>query len=169
MSFTNLAIELSTLPDLEDLAFRELAPAYARLQLGIAIATCALLYPVPLIVLWLTSTGAGLAWVISVAGLALVALITMHSWFAARAMRFVLREHDLVFESGVVFKSLMIQPLTRVQHVEITRGPIDKRYGLASVRLFSAGSKTATFAIPGLLLGDAEAIREFALGHGQPA
>lgn len=159
MSFSNLEMEISDLPTFDGLAFNELAGIYARIRMRIAFVAGVLLLLGSMVPTW------RYVWLVIPIGLVLVALMTLHSWFAASAKRYAIREHDLVFESGLFWKSQTIQPLRRVQHVEIARGPIDKRAGLAKVKLFSAGSNAATFAIPGLPLADAERIREFSLSH----
>lgn len=159
MSFSNLEIEISDLPTFDDLAYNELAGVYAGISTRIALVAGVFLLLGSMVPAW-----RHVELVIPI-GLAVVALMTLYSWFAARAKRYAMREHDLVFESGLFWRSQTIQPFRRIQHVEIARGPIDKRAGLAKVKLFSAGSRAATFTIPGLPLADAEGIREFALSH----
>ena len=61
----------------------------------------------------------------------------------------------------------MIQPIRRIQHVELTREPVEKRLGLANLRLYSAGSGKATFAIPGLRLLTAARTRRYVLQAGR--
>jgi hypothetical protein len=68
---------------------------------------------------------------------------------------------------GIFFFSETIQPLVRVQHVELKRGPVEKRYGLASLKIFSAGLGKETFTLPGLLLADAERVRTHVLGYNE--
>ncbi len=78
---------------------------------------------------------------------------------------YALREQDISFTSGVLFKKTVSQPILRIQHVELKRGPIDRKVGLAKLQVFSAGGAMHTFEIPGLKLDDAESIRQFILSH----
>lgn len=165
MSFTNLEISISSLPSLENLTYNQLAPAYARISATVTFAADTVLMFAFLVWSWRVSLDVAVFVVLFSLVLLLMVLMTLFSWFAARAKKYAVREHDMVFESGVFWRSQTIQPLNRVQHVEVTAGPIDKRAGLANVVLFSAGSGTATFTIPGLPVATAEELREFALRY----
>ncbi len=90
-------------------------------------------------------------------------LIGGYRYFWCRRVGFGVREHDVVLHVGVVQFRETIQPLIRVQHVELTRGPLEKRLGLARLKLFSAGSAGATFSIPGLSLRNAAKLRRYVL------
>jgi membrane protein YdbS with pleckstrin-like domain len=88
------------------------------------------------------------------------------AWFrhaAARAISYAVREHDVVVRSGVFWKRETVQPILRIQHVERAQGPLDKRFGLAKLKLFSAGTGHSTFEIPGLDAGTALRIQSFLL------
>jgi membrane protein YdbS with pleckstrin-like domain len=76
-----------------------------------------------------------------------------------------LREQDLSYRSGLIFRKTVSQPMLRIQHVELKRGPIDRKVGLAKLQVFSAGGALHTFEIPGLPLETAENIRQFILDH----
>lgn len=86
-------------------------------------------------------------------------LLTIYTVISSRAKAYLLREHDMSFYRGVIFKSITVQPLTRLQHIEITRGPLERLFGLATLKLFSAGGAQHAMAIPGLLLAEAEDLR----------
>ena len=86
-------------------------------------------------------------------------------FFADPLIKYALREQDLSLQSGLVFRSLSCQPILRVQHVELKRGPIDRKVGLAKLQVFSAGGALHTFEIPGLPIEDAESIRQFIISH----
>ncbi|MCJ8315050.1 MAG: PH domain-containing protein [Saccharospirillaceae bacterium] len=82
-----------------------------------------------------------------------------------KSLKFALREHDISLYSGVLFKQTIIQPYTRLQHIEITRGPLERHKNLASLALFSAGGANHALEIKGLLEEDAEKIKQFILKH----
>ena len=104
-------------------------------------------------------------WIAVPALLLLAALDLLFRRRAGTVKRYAVREHDVYFESGVFWHAQTIQPLNRVQHVEVGQGPIDKRLGLAHLQLFSSGSGAASLKIPGLTLARAEDLREFILRH----
>ena len=102
-----------------------------------------------------------IVWTIAAIGL----LITWYKALADVKKFYALREQDISFTSGLIFKKTVSQPILRVQHVELKRGPIDRKVGLAKLQVFSAGGAMHTFEIPGLKLEDAESIRQFILSH----
>ena len=82
---------------------------------------------------------------------------------------YAIREHDFSYRSGVIFQSVVSQPILRIQHVELKHGPIDRHFGLASLEIFSAGGAMHTFAIPGLPEEKAREIRSYVLTHSDIA
>ncbi len=85
--------------------------------------------------------------------------------FADPLKHYALREKDISYSSGLIFRKTVTQPLRRVQHVEVERGPIERYTGLATIQVFSAGGAGHTFAIPGLTHAQAMHIRQFVLTH----
>jgi uncharacterized protein len=77
--------------------------------------------------------------------------------------RYALRELDLHFSSGLIFKKLVSQPISRIQHVELKRGPLERYKNLATLQVFSAGGTQYTFEIPGLSIEKANHIHQFIL------
>ena len=61
---------------------------------------------------------------------------------------------------GVWWKTAQLLPLSRLQHADIQRGPIERRYGLASLVLYTAGTQGAVLIIPGLDADAAVVLRD---------
>ena len=81
-------------------------------------------------------------------------------WYPQRAFRawgYRLDGRVLELRSGVWFRVVRLLPLSRLQHVDLQRGPLERALGLASLVLYTAGTQEASIAIPGL--ADAEAVR----------
>jgi hypothetical protein len=91
----------------------------------------------------------------------LVALIALWlAWYPRRAFGawgYRLDHRVLELRSGVWFRVVRLLPLSRLQHVDLQRGPLERAFGLASLVLYTAGTQEASIAIPGL--ADAEAVR----------
>lgn len=56
-------------------------------------------------------------------------------------------------------KSVMI-PLSRVQHIDLRRGPLERRYELASLEIHTAGTQQASHKINGLKAETGSSLRE---------
>lgn len=71
---------------------------------------------------------------------------------------------------GVVFARLSVVPYGRMQFIDVTAGPLERSFGLASVRLHTAAAATDA-RIPGLERQEAERVRDrlAELGEAQAA
>lgn len=71
--------------------------------------------------------------------------------------RFEIREDEVDLLHGIVVKTRQIVPMSRIQHVDTTRGPIQRRYGLASVVFYTAAG---SMMIPELSDARAATVRD---------
>jgi membrane protein YdbS with pleckstrin-like domain len=90
------------------------------------------------------------------------ALAVLWLWFLrrrVRAWRYQERDDDLLVGRGVLIRRLSVVPYGRMQYVEVTAGPIERLFKLATVRMH-----TAAFAsdarIPGLEPAEAARLRD---------
>lgn len=52
--------------------------------------------------------------------------------------------------SGVYFRSVTTVPKSRVQHTDVSQGPLQRKYGLATLTVHTAGTENAQVQLPGL-------------------
>ncbi|MGW1892048.1 PH domain-containing protein [Streptomyces sp. NPDC002004] len=76
-----------------------------------------------------------------------------------RSWRYAERADDLLISRGVLWREETVVPYGRMQLVEVTSGPVERRFGLASVQLHTAAAATDA-VIPGLLPEEAERLRD---------
>ncbi|KPI26463.1 membrane-flanked domain DUF304 [Actinobacteria bacterium OV320] len=76
-----------------------------------------------------------------------------HSW------RYAERADDLLISRGVLWREETVVPYGRMQLVEVTSGPVERHFGLASVQLHTAAAATDA-TIPGLDPAEAERLRD---------
>jgi membrane protein YdbS with pleckstrin-like domain len=76
-----------------------------------------------------------------------------------RSWRYAEREDDLLISRGVLWRELTVVPYGRMQLVEVTSGPLERRYGLARLQLHTAAATTDA-TIPGLEPLEAERLRD---------
>lgn len=109
--------------------------------------------------------GAGLAAVVALAGLCFAGLRgRFRSWGYAE------RADDLLVRRGVLVRRLTVVPYGRMQFIDVTAGPVDRAFGLATVQLHTAAAATDA-RIPGLPATEAGRLRDrlAALGEAQAA
>ena len=87
-----------------------------------------------------------------------------------RAIGYAERDDDLLVKRGVMFRQLVVVPYGRMQFVDVTAGPLDRRFGLATVQLHTASAATDA-TIPGLTPEEAGRLRDrlAALGEARSA
>jgi membrane protein YdbS with pleckstrin-like domain len=172
MTFVNQQVELESLPEFASVDFQELHPNYAPVVLGVALIFLipAFLFVTALIFVILVPSAGMPLWFAGLVYVPVSSLLLFLSWFtfkSARVMRYAIRQHDIIVHSGIFWKKETVQPIRRVQHVEQHQGPVDKRFGLYELKLFSAGTGQFTFRIPGLDADSASRIRQFILAVQQ--
>lgn len=87
--------------------------------------------------------------------------ISIISLLGFRHKAYALREHDIVYKSGLIFRKTIALPFNRVQHSEINQGPIERNFNLSKLEVYTAGGNNSDLVIPGLLNEDAQNIKSF--------
>jgi membrane protein YdbS with pleckstrin-like domain len=87
-----------------------------------------------------------------------------------RAWGYAERADDLMVRRGVLVRRLTVVPYGRMQFIDVTAGPIDRLFGLATVVLHTAAAATDA-RIPGLDRPEADRLRDrlAALGEARAA
>jgi len=87
-----------------------------------------------------------------------------------RAWSYAEREDDLLVRRGVLFSRLSVIPYGRMQFIDVTAGPVERSFGLATVRLHTAAAASDA-RIPGLGRAEAGRLRDrlAELGEAQAA
>ncbi|WP_051426465.1 PH domain-containing protein [Jiangella gansuensis] len=87
-----------------------------------------------------------------------------------RAWGYAERLDDLLVTHGVMYRKLTVVPYGRMQFVDVASGPLERRYGLATIQLHTASPATDA-KIPGLPAAEAARLRDrlSALGEAQAA
>jgi uncharacterized protein len=110
--------------------------------------------------------GAAAVAVVAAAGLAA-------AWFARRRVRawsYTERDEDLIVSRGVLIRRLSVVPYGRMQFVDVTAGPVERTFRLATVKLHTAAAASDA-RIPGLEREEAARLRDrlAALGEAKAA
>lgn len=105
----------------------------------------------------------GWTWPVGTIGLGasvvLTGLAVIYSMLRYASWGYLLREQDVVIQSGVLWKVRRCVPRSRVQHVDITSSPLGRAFGLVEVHLYTAGALGAVAEIEGLSPEAAEQLR----------
>lgn len=168
--FSNQDIDLAAIPCIEQAQQHRLSPNflisnlvagamfYGIIALLIMIVRYQPFWPLP------DDVAAFFALAIGLVFAALTLSMTYHL-LADRLYRYSAREQDVSCSSGLIFHATRCQPILRIQHIEIKRGPIERLFNLASLHIFSAGGDFQSLVIPGLETETANKLHEFILSH----
>lgn len=74
--------------------------------------------------------------------------------------RFGFLEDLLLMRYGILFVEERAVPVRRMQHVDLSRGPIERLFGLATLVVFTAGNEGSAFRVPGLPVEKAQELRD---------
>ncbi len=150
-----------------DVSWTPVSPRLAslrRVSAAIAIGLVALVVAIPL--------AFAFGWLY--AGLVAVVALAAYGWAWVgigrnqRSWKYAEREDELLVTHGVMFRELVVVPYGRMQFVDVTAGPLERSFGLATVELHTATPATDA-KIPGLTPDEAARLRDrlSALGQAQ--
>lgn len=83
-----------------------------------------------------------------------------HAVLLFRSWEYEVRTDALYLQRGVVTHVSTIVPFVRVQHIDTSRGPIERALGLSSLVVYTAGSRGADVTIPGLTPAEADDLQD---------
>ena len=161
MEFSN--IEILQLPDISKLTFKRIHKDYLK----VLILTTLTIFSILFLTLFLLETNVeeigefvylNYLYFLLVS-LFLLLIIAFGIGFSRR--KYVLRDKDITYKSGVLIKNLTTVPFSRIQHVEINEAPISRIFKLASLNIFTAGDSSNDLVIKGIKKEEALKIKEF--------
>jgi uncharacterized protein len=143
--------------DLPGVEWRRVSPKYVVIDLaGAAVVTVLLVIAASIPVL---ATQLEVLWFVPAIVLVVMLIVLAFIPRRVRAIGYQLRDDDLLFRRGLLFQRFVAVPYGRMQLVDITRGPLSRALGLSDLRFVTAASSSGV-VIPGLLVADAEELRD---------
>lgn len=107
-------------------------------------------------------------WRVAVLGAAgwLVATLLLAAWqwywptVLYRYARYRVTDADIEIHRGVIWRRIINVPRSRVQHTDVSQGPLERSYELSTLIMHTAGTEHSRVALPGLARPDALALRD---------
>jgi membrane protein YdbS with pleckstrin-like domain len=148
-----------------------LDPAWIELQRLIGWIVCAVLTPLLFVGLVVTIFTGSLPTAVDVLlAAAWLAVVVALAWLAQRwppieyrYVRYRIDGQGIEIRIGVVWRRVISVPRSRVQHIDVAQGPLERRYGLASLSIYTAGTEHAKVDLPGVAYSRAVRIRDHLL------
>ena len=162
-AFKNEVQAMGGLPSIEPEDFEPLPLRYKKLRWGIFFMVL-MVFLMGMIgpLLWFFFSEGNWNWGLagSSALLLLVFLIwgiEEHRGFSIRGV--LLRQKDLTYRSGYWSHDVVTVPFNRIQHSEISQGPVARWFNVCTLKLYTAGSSGANLQVPGMDVQRAHQIR----------
>ncbi|WP_020209348.1 PH domain-containing protein [Gilvimarinus chinensis] len=97
------------------------------------------------------------------AAIVVLALFLLAVWVPRRVhhTQYLLRELDVHKRTGFWWHKTVSAGTNRVQHIEVTQGPIERLYGLSKLVLYTAGGYQSDIKIPGLPTDEAHRLKQY--------
>jgi membrane protein YdbS with pleckstrin-like domain len=81
-----------------------------------------------------------------------------------RSWGYRMEEDELHVQHGRWTRVRTVVPFGRVQHIDVTQGPLERRFGLGTLVLHTAGTRSSSVGLPGLAHEEAERMRDLIRG-----
>ncbi len=156
--FTNNALNINELPKIEALDYNKLDKKFLTETLLIRLV---FILPLAAALFVIYKNQPSYLFEASLVAALLFIVVLILGYLSYFKKAYALREKDVSYRRGLIFHSITTVPLSRIQHSELLRGPLDRILGLSSVKIYTAGGSSSDITIPGLPLETAEKVREF--------
>lgn len=84
---------------------------------------------------------------------------------AYRHARYRVDARGIEIRGGIFVRRVISVPRSRVQHIDVAQGPFERRHGIATLSIYTAGVSHAMVALPGVAHERALRIRDYLLPH----
>ncbi|NVN93682.1 MAG: PH domain-containing protein [Bacteroidetes bacterium] len=163
MLFENNTIDIKQLPTQEKLVFEPLKPAYKTILfvnwtvffiiISLLPFTIDALFEIHLLSWWLI-----IFYVIILSSYICMLIITQMG-FPLKG--YALREHDIVYKTGLIYRKNTTVPFNRIQHIEIRQSMIARILGISKIKIFTAGGQGSGLFVHGLSPETAQELKDF--------
>jgi membrane protein YdbS with pleckstrin-like domain len=85
-----------------------------------------------------------------------------------RHASYIVDANGIEIRQGVVWRAVTNVPRSRVQHTDVSQGPLERRFGVGTLVIHTAGTEDAVVSLAGLAHETALAIRDHLLPREEP-
>lgn len=173
MNFTNEQIDTNSLPSVLDVRFRNVEKADRKVDIIGTIIFFVILLIIPFVINMLSDD----TWyydyihIILPIWLLLLCFFIFAVFMGYRHKGYAVRDKDILYKKGWIWRSTTVVPYNRIQHSEIDQGPIERMFGLSTLKIFTAGGSSSDLAIEGITPEKAHQIKDYiqakVVGHDE--
>ena len=164
--FQNPSSRIDSLPQVDESQFEPMPARYKRLRWSVFMAVvilglAALIFPAVWFAMSEEESVPGVLWVVFATMAVFIGIWAMEELRGFPIRGVLVRDHDLTFRSGYWVREMVTVPFNRIQHSEVSQGPLARAFGVCTLKLYTAGSSGANLRVPGLDFARAQQLRAF--------
>ncbi|MFO7721458.1 MAG: PH domain-containing protein [Gillisia sp.] len=148
-NFSNKEIDLSSLPNYEAVDFHPISSQYLKKVL-VEFGVLLLIAFTAIAGMYFYQIDTGYIY----SGIVIFTLFFVFKLWNNIKMQeeyaYAVRERDVLYRRGYIINRTTVVPFNRIQHATISRGILDKFFGIATLNIFTAGGSGSDIQIPGL-------------------
>lgn len=169
MSFVNEEIDISHLPKVDTLEIKGLERNYILVSI-FGTLLFFLIAVVAFVSIYLLSNSFKVDivfWSILGVILLIAGVATLLSYLGFKIKGYSVREKDIHYRKGLLFRSMISIPFNRIQHCEVSESFLDRMFDLAKLKIYTAGGSNSDLVIPGLPKESAHELRAMILSRSE--
>ena len=142
----------------------------AGLAVTAVIAGLAMVFTASIMVAFGNLPGIG-KWITFGVAILIPALLLLWAWvwppLQYRYTHYQVDDDGIWIKRGVWFRGETSIPITRIQHIDVTQGPIERAFGLGTLIIYTAGTQHASESLDGLAHEEATRLRDSLIAFGE--
>jgi len=169
MQFSNVELDISSLPKAEDAKLIPIDERYYTVVSYYQVFYWFILFIVTLIVAIMNEEFHSwmMVGITTTAFIVICFLSFRLSYLNFKNKAFAVREHDILYQTGWLTKSLHVCPFNRIQHCSVDAGVFERDLGISKLRIYSAGGNDSDIVIHGLTQEQANELRDLIILKNQ--
>lgn len=164
MSSFNNQVSIEDLPRVADVDFK----ALPKRAVYLGVINLSILFLVLIFVIsWFVILGSGFfkeyGRYIYIGLISLYILMLVYHIIGFKYHKYAMRMKDIIYQEGYLWRRITTVPFNRIQHCEVTQGPIHRIMNVSKIKVFTAGGSSSDLAISGLSTEEAHKMKNFIL------
>ena len=106
------------------------------------------------LITWIAADSSWVPLLVALVWPVLTLLLAWHAWawppIDYRHHAYRVDDLGIEIRRGVIWRRVITVPRSRVQHIDVSQGPIERRFGLGGVAIFTAGTEYAMVPLHGI-------------------
>ena len=161
--FSNSQIDINAIPSLEEITLTRISKQYLKIILINKGAFFGVIFVILICAKWFIDDDEFQSLIpYAILIVTIIFLLNLSlAILAFKKRKYALRERDIIYSKGLIVNSTTTVPIKRIQHIEEVRSWLARQFGLATLKIFTAGESGSDLSIHGLPAHEAKRIHDY--------